>query len=257
MKKLLIFTSIIFTLSSCVYGFFSTDKTTTSLVFKHNWEGAKAAYDTLSYTTAYGQKTRIDSLQYVISKIILINVNSRSTFNKEYLLVDAKNDFKLDIGEIPFGDYEVSFVFGFKNEYNIINAYRDLTNKDFNIHPNFGGGYYFMKFNGHYINNSATEQSFYYHVIRAVNTTDPQNVIFQDTSFKVDLGVISLNAPSDYYGVLNTDVTFNVDISEWFKNPHTWNLNSLVTNQIINFDAQVMKSENGKNVFSLGDIIYK
>jgi hypothetical protein len=45
-----------------------------------------------------------------------------------------------------------------------------------------------------------------------------------------------------------------MNIAEWFKNPNTWDLNELNTVLMPNFEAQKMMSENGRSVFSLGDI---
>jgi hypothetical protein len=45
-----------------------------------------------------------------------------------------------------------------------------------------------------------------------------------------------------------------MNIAEWFKNPNLWDLNVLNTVLMPNFDAQKMMSENGRNVFSVGEI---
>ena len=90
------------------------------------------------------------------------------------------------------------------------------------------------------------QQRFNYHVISAVNTADPNNLIFQDTSFKVDLGVVSISA--------TTEIEIKMNIAEWFKNPNTWDLNVLNTVLMPNFDAQILMHQNGKSVFSLGTV---
>jgi hypothetical protein len=79
-----------------------------------------------------------------------------------------------------------------------------------------------------------------------VNRTDPANLIFQDTSFDVDLGAIKITN--------NTTIEIKMNIAEWFKNPNTWNLNELNTVLMPNFEAQKMMSANGKSVFSLGNV---
>jgi hypothetical protein len=45
-----------------------------------------------------------------------------------------------------------------------------------------------------------------------------------------------------------------MNIAEWFKNPTIWDLNELNTVLMPNFNAQKLMSENGKSVFSLGEI---
>ena len=71
-------------------------------------------------------------------------------------------------------------------------------------------------------------------------------MVLQDTSFKVNLGKVTIKN--------NTVVEIKMNISEWFKNPNTWNLNILNTVLMPNFNAQLLMSENGKSVFSLGTV---
>ena len=52
----------------------------------------------------------------------------------------------------------------------------------------------------------------------------------------------------------DTTVKVKMNIAEWFKNPNTWDLNILNTVLMPNFEAQKLMQENGKTVFSLGDI---
>jgi len=45
-----------------------------------------------------------------------------------------------------------------------------------------------------------------------------------------------------------------MNIAEWFKNPYTWDLNELNTVLMPNFEAQLLMSQNGKSVFSRGEL---
>ena len=67
-----------------------------------------------------------------------------------------------------------------------------------------------------------------------------------DTSFEVDLGTITIK----------NDATIEVrmNVAEWFKNPNTWDLNSLDINLMSNYNAQLLMSQNGLSVFSLGAV---
>ena len=109
-----------------------------------------------------------------------------------------------------------------------------------------GGGYHFMQFDGKYIGQNLAPAGFNYHVIRAVNKEDPNNLVFQDTSIKVSLGVVPIRA--------TTEIEIKMNIAEWFKNPNTWYLNTLNTVLMPNFDAQILMHQNGKSVFSLGAV---
>jgi len=98
---------------------------------------------------------------------------------------------------------------------------------------------------GKYIDNTMTQTNFQYHTIRAANPM-VMPLVLQDTSIDVPLGQITV---SD-----NTNVEIKMNVAEWFKNPNLWDLNVLYTVLMPNFNAQVMMSENGASVFSLGAV---
>ena len=109
-----------------------------------------------------------------------------------------------------------------------------------------GGGYHFMQFDGKYKDTNNQDAGFNYHAIRAVDRSDPDNLVFEDTSFEVDLGTVDFTN--------NATIEVKINIAEWFKNPNTWDLNELNTVLMPNFEAQKLMSANGKSVFSLGEI---
>ena len=51
-----------------------------------------------------------------------------------------------------------------------------------------GGGYHYMQFDGKYKDTNNQDANFNYHVIRAVDRTEPMNLKFEDTSFTVRFG---------------------------------------------------------------------
>jgi hypothetical protein len=109
-----------------------------------------------------------------------------------------------------------------------------------------GGGYHYMQFDGKYTNTTVTDAPFNYHNIRAVNPGMTPTFPDQETFITVDLGAMTIT----------DDVTIEVksNISEWFKTPNTWDLNTL--NQVLmpNPNAQLLMNQNGQNVFSLGTV---
>ena len=144
------------------------------------------------------------------------------------------------------GEYSnVSFTFGFDNEDNSEN-YTDLNSASFNVPEMLGGGYHYMQFDGKFINSNSEEQGFNYHAIRAVDNPGDNPTFPQDTFFKVDLGPVTI--------VSDTEIEVKMNISEWFKNPNLWDLNQLNSVLMPNSSAQIMMSENGRNVFSIGTV---
>jgi hypothetical protein len=242
MKNILTFLCVsIFIFSSCSS---EEENINITLNFTHNWDGMAIAdkdLNELKFTNANGEKVSIENLRYLISNINLADA-------KNYHLVNFSENTgtSINVLDVSEGTYALSFRFGFSDEDNVDGEYQDLNSVSFNVPGMLGGGYHYMQFDGKYIDNDNEEAGFNYHTIRAVDKTDPDNLIFEDTSFAVNLGTISVSS--------NTNVEIRVNLAEWFKNPNTWDLNELNKVLMPDFDAQKKMSANGKSVFSLGTV---
>ena len=255
MKKLIAVVLIsIFCLSSCVEDEVpGLQNTNVSLNFKHNWDGASVAsanFNTIQYVTAESDELSIEKLRYLISDVTFHKSNGETIVVGGYNLVDVTNNENLSYLtpiKFPVGTYaNVSFTFGFDNTGNIEGAYTDLNSASWNVPMMIGGGYHFMQLEGKFISNVATEVGYQYHTIKAVNTIDPDNLVFEDTFFTVNLGEVIVHNDSS--------VDVNMNIAEWFKGPYQWKLNDWHSMLMPNFDAQVKMHDNGQNVFSLGTV---
>jgi len=225
--------------------------TNVSLNFKHNWDSAavtNANFNATQYFTAEGDELTIEKLRYLISNVTFHKSNGETIVIEGYNLIDVTNDENLSYItpiQIPIGTYtNVSFTFGFDNTDNIDGAYADLNSASWSVPPMLGGGYHFMQLEGKFIDNTAQEKGYAYHMIKAVNITDPDNLVFQNTFFTVNLGEVIVHN--------NSSVDVNMNIAEWFKSPHQWDLNTLHSMLMPDFYAQVKMHDNGQNVFSLG-----
>tara|TARA_B110000114_G_scaffold38730_1_gene40453 strand:+ start:215 stop:949 length:735 start_codon:yes stop_codon:yes gene_type:complete len=242
MKNILTFLCVsIFIFSSCSS---EEENINITLNFTHNWDGVAITdkdLNELKFTNANGEKVSIENLRYLISNISLVDA-------KNYQLINFSENTgtSINVSDLTEGTYTLSFRFGFSDEDNIDGEYQDLNSVSFNVPGMLGGGYHYMQFDGKYIDNNNEEAGFNYHSIRAVDKTDPDNLKFEDTSFEVNLGTITVSN--------NMNVEVKVNLAEWFKNPNTWNLNELNTILMPNFDAQKIMSANGKSVFSLGEV---
>ena len=250
--KILAIICLAFVLSSCSEdNDISLNPVAITLNFSHSWDGIEitnADFNELKFTNENEQDLSIEGLRYVISEILLTHESGVVTVLDEYNLVDLTNtkglSFTTSDAILP-GDYtSVSFRFGFSNEYNIDGAYPDLNTANFNVPNALGGGYHFMQFDGKYRDITSVEAPFNYHVISAIdptNTNDPK-----DTSFSLNIGAATIGG--------NTNIQIEMDVSEWFKNPTTWNLNEYDVNLMGNYDVQLLMNQNGSSVFSLVSI---
>ena len=236
--------------------------TSASFTFTQNWDGdliTNADYETTTYTNAFGNELKLSKLVYLISDVTFTAQDGTVYDAGDYNLISARTgtnaSFTPDI-EIPEGNYNVSFTFGFDDEDNDKQGgYPDLNSSDgsWNVPGPLGGGYHYMRLEGTFIDTNTDTQTFQYHTIRANrhSTLPPGPGTLEelvDTSFSVDLGSISIED--------GTQIEIKMNVAEWFKNPNTWDLN--VNGQVLmpKFDVQIDMNENGRNgVFSLGDVV--
>ncbi|MFC4267891.1 MbnP family protein [Polaribacter marinivivus] len=217
-----------------------------TLKFTHNWDGTPVTasnFNSFNYVTENGESVSIERLRYVVSNV---NLGGES---KPYQLVDLgiNSGFEIIFNNVAQGVNNLNFTFGFSDADNIDGVYQDLNTVSFNVPGMLGGGYHYMQFDGKYKDTNNLDANFNYHAIRAVNRSDPNNLIFEDTSFLVNLGNIDITN--------NATIEIKMNIAEWFKNPNTWDLNQLNTVLMPNFEAQKLISANGKSVFTLGDVL--
>ncbi len=236
-KYIAVFCVVLSLLISCTN---EVENTTVTLNFTHNWDGVPVTnkdFNNFKFTNANGEEISINRLRYVISNVSLIN-------NSNHFLIDLGENtgMSIPVSNIETGTFDLKFTFGFKDSENKDGIYQDLNSANFNVPGMLGGGYHFMQFDGKYIDTDNAEANFNYHAIRAVNRENPDELVFQDTSFEVNLGKVNIN---------NNQIEIQMNIAEWFKNPNLWNLNELNTVLMPNFEAQKLMSANGKSVFSL------
>ena len=229
----------------------NVEPVTATIKFTHNWDGTPVTssdFNEFKFTNANGETISIERLRYVVSNIYLENSAGENPDSKSYILVDVGENSGLEftLENIPLGTYQLKFTFGFTDADNTDGIYQDLNSTSFNVPGMLGGGYHYMQFDGKYLDINNAEANFNYHAIRAVDRSDPNNLILEDTSFLVDLGNITLTN--------DATIEIKMNVAEWFKNPNTWNLNELNTVLMPNFEAQKMMHSNGKSVFSLGEV---
>jgi hypothetical protein len=216
-----------------------------TLKFTHNWNGVPVTnqdFNTFKFTTANGENISIERLRYLISNISL----AEESANNHFLIDVGKSAENLILIKDVLSNNKLTFTFGLKDAENTDGIYQDLNSVNFNVPGMLGGGYHYMQFDGKYKDTNNQDANFNYHVIRAVDTSDPTTLKFEDTSFTVDFGIIEIKN--------NATIEISMNIAEWFTNPNTWDLNILNTVLMPNFEAQKQMSANGKNVFRVGEI---
>ena len=145
---------------------------------------------------------------------------------------------------VATGDYTgISFIYGFNEEDNVNGAYPDLNAADWNWPTMLGGGYHFMQMDGNFDDSNGASQPYNFHN----GTARVSDGIFEQNFISFDF---------DQNFTIAGDVTIEIamDISEWYKNPLTWDLNDRSVNLMMNYLAQKDMQRNGATVFSIGAI---
>lgn len=257
MKKIFTLTVLCFVLISCkndddeIICCATPIVTDVTFTFSQNWDGnevTESDFNTTQYTNANGEVLTIARIRYLLSRFELVNANGESFPLTGYNLIDISNpdsfSFNTTIsdGTLYPGLYTLKFVYGFNEEDNLDGAYPDLNSASWNWPAMLGGGYHFLQFDGMF-NVDTTPAPFNYHngTARISDGNFEQN--FVSFEFSPEIAIES-----------NTTIEIKMDISEFFKNPITWDLNQYNTPLMPNYDAQKMMQQNVGSVFSIGQI---
>ena len=218
-----------------------------SVTNSQNWDGENITASDLGTTefiNENGEILKIERLRYLISKVILTNSYGDEIEIGTYKLVDLADNNTLNYATnivIPPGTYTgISFVYGFNEEDNIDQAYLDLNTASWNWPEMLGGGYHFMQFEGTFTNQTTEiPLPFAYHN----GTARLSDGVFEQNFITVNVGGLSIDS--------NATIDIKMNLAEWFKNPNTWDLNTMGTNLMGNYDAQIMMNQNGQSVFTV------
>ena len=218
--------------------------------FSHSWEGTEvtnADFDELKFIIESGKTISITRLRYLISDIVFTHSSGVVTNVEGYNLVDVTNAENLSYtttNTILPGEYTATIRFGFKDEDNVSDIYQDLNVAIFNVPEMLSGGYHYMQFDGNFLDAGGNLAPFNYHAIRAFDVNGVEETT--DTSIEINIGSVTVSG--------NTQINIDMDLAEWFANPNTWDLNTLNTGLMMNYDAQIDMNENGATVFSVTSI---
>ena len=151
MKKLLhliLITLCCFTFNAC-----ELFQSSVEIQFEHYWDEERINSGDLNVTefvTESGETIIIDDVQYIISQIQLKRQGRNEIYTlSEFQFAKHLNGWFVYISDIPHDDYEITFVFGLKREFNIQNSNLGLPDS-FQVSQELGGGYHFMHLDGRY-----------------------------------------------------------------------------------------------------------
>ena len=178
--------------------------------FVHGIDGVPLQFDSVLYVNEAGHQYSVTRLQYYVSGIVLYGTGSTADHSiAGPFYVDGRNTSSFEIARIPSGTYGgASLLLGLPPEMNTTNALPNTIENVGMAWPEpMGGGYHFMKFEGHFI-NAGTATGYAMHLGRN------ENLPVCDVP-----GAFSISGSS-------AKLIFTFNLNEVFRSPHTYDLSA-------------------------------
>ena len=202
--------------------------------FKHYVDGLELVVNEMIYTNLSNDNYSIQTLRYLISDITLQSNNGDKTLLDEVHFIDVSIDstLTLNIPQINYQNYtSISFTMGLDSIKNITNLFLNENFFPSFVWPQFlGGGYHYMQLEGDF---NSVFNGYTTHTGGTNGLNFSFNKIFQITEITEI-----------------TEITINMEITNWYKNPETFDL---TTDGIMgDINKQVILKANGiEDVFSV------
>lgn len=226
--------------------------------FSFSFEGEPLSYDSIVYTIASGNQIRVSNIQYFISDVALVdNAGNRHRFQDSanqihYIDSDIPATLRWETGEaFETGVYQyIEFTYGLDSLTNRNYIFRNPPESDMFWPEALGGGYHYMKLNGYWRNaeDSFSDQweTFGFHAGIGQTWQGETAVAFHQNYRRLADTVRIFLTEGE-----TRELTLNMEVSEWFRNPHVWDFNEFGGAVMQNQDAQQVIKDNATGVFSV------
>jgi len=208
--------------------------------------GQPLMLDSLCYTNEAGNRFMVNEIQWFISKVALISEqgDEYSLGKVFYFDTNLPETQIIATSSIPCQKYtSMRFTFGLDQEDNVTGLFPDPPENNMFWPDHLGGGYHYMKLNGWYLNPNDSLIPMNIHL--GIGQNEDQSVFYQNY-FTVELP-LDLNLEEGATNVIH----LNMNIDNWFRNPHTYDINVLGGAIMQNQEAQQILKENGHDVFEV------
>ena len=190
------------------------ESTTTSVTFSFiPKNGAQTLlWDSISNTNAAGNQFSVNTINLYISNVWLKHANGSIFKSNQVFYIDTKIASKstFQLSDVPKGDYvEVQFLLGLDTIKNVDNGLETtMDNLNMAWPTMMGGGYHFIKMEGHYLDGASVSKGYAVHLGKNENLV--QVTILKNLSFP--------NA--------SHQCSISFDVNEAFTSPYLYDLNA-------------------------------
>lgn len=221
----------------------------TEIHISYTVNGHDLITDSLCYTNAAGNQFLINEIQWFISNVTLIGEQGDEYALGKIFYIDTNipKSQVLSTASVPCQRYtSMRFTFGLDREDNVTGLFANPPERDMFWPEPLGGGYHYMKLNGKYLDEDGNLAPMNIHLGIGQNedlTTFYQNYFTVELPLELDLKQDCVNA-----------IQLNMNIDNWFQNPHIYDCQTYGSAIMQNQEAQQLFKENGHNVFSISSI---
>lgn len=209
------------------------------LNFRAVVDGEPVEYDTLMYVNEAGNVFGVETIRYFVSNVALVDLSGERVPVDTAIYVDHRDEAytrKSYPGAFPNGTYTaVEFTFGLDSAMNRTNAFINFPEAAMEWPVPMGGGYHYMKLEGKY----ALGEDFNHYNFHTGPLDGNHNY------FQVHVPVHFEIADGRF------DLTVEMEIQNWFRDPHTFDLSEIDHGMMGNQEKQQQVKENGHDVFSV------
>lgn len=226
----------VFEFTSCKKDAIQTESGDMNFNIEYHADNQPLIFDTIQYSNSAGNFFSVTQLEYYISDIVLIDMEGNEIHRNDIHYINPRKDstIQFTIAGVAMQNYSsMLFKIGLNSNTNKTGFLPPTIDNQNMFWPDpMGGGYHFLKLEGHFMDTLGAIQGYAMHL--------GTNACL--VSCRIDKQ-FSLKSKSQ-------TMTLRMNINEWFKDPNTYDLNS--GNYIMGNQGQMLKiAENGKDVFTL------
>lgn len=208
---------------------------TVTIDITHEVDGTPLLMDTIRYTNAAGNPYSITRLEYYLSSFTFLHPDHEVTTAEIHYINGRTPDASISF-TLPARAYTgIQFYIGLPANKNVSYTL-PATQANVNMAwpESMGGGYHFMKLEGHFIDDQQVESGYAMHL-----------------GMNQWLVTVLLQQPLDLTGSNHPTLHLRMNINQWFTMPHTYDFN-VQGNYTMGIDSLMGQlSANGVDVFTL------
>jgi hypothetical protein len=235
MRNIILAVFVILLMDACKKDPMLPESATVKFTLDYEIDNEKFHFDSIRYINDAGNQYSITRLEYYVSKITFHNSTGENFFSEEVFYINANEKKAMMFDSIPSGIYTgVSFYIGIPEDKNKT-GYLPSTFENINMAwPDpMGGGYHFMKFEGHF-RDSAKTSGYAVHL----GTNAMLVKVHLDYNFELKYS--------------NHHWQLVMNLNEWFRNPHVYDLAKDGNYTMHKKDLMTKITANGSSVYRIG-----